>query len=1413
MRIVINENGHTRLFTLENLTPHTSLNELLKAMHLDSRHWGDTIWVNGKPQEANKSWKTANLTDGSELANHPAQTNSTKWQLAHVAGPNTATIIPLPNGKTTRLGRSTDADIQLNSASASWTHALIHTDGNELWIKDDNSTNGTYLNGIKIEEPTKLTEGDIISVGGITLQTQSATQTTEKTTPKIGATGHISFNRPPRPGIPAEPEALTIPTKKDVQKANKFSWILIASPLVMALAMMLVMGSIRYAMIALLTPVIAVASWFEQRRNANSNRKEAEEKYAAAVETFESEIRAATLAEKSRQRAIAPYPHELLTTAQNGLSNLWQVRKDDADFWTACVGTANLEYKVPLATSTKKLEEKVQAALNDTKLLASPMSISLIAGPVGIWGEPEHALAIARSLICQLATHTGPADMSIVILGSPNNQEQWRWGNWLPHTQTGGTDPTDRFIAHDNEKAASLARTLLEAQIMGEAKTLLVVIDNTSLLEGRESAARDLLAYKPVTRPNETPARVTGIVIAANKDEIPASCHTVIEAKTDSEAVVTIPSELKEYQHVSAATINLETANEWSRHLAKYDDPEINSRSGALPSLVHLFDLLNLKRDTLSSADILQLWNQNTAINTPLGIGINGPYWYDVVKDGPHGLVGGTTGSGKSELLRSLVAGLAARLSPEKINFILVDFKGGAAFSTLDKLPHTIGTLSNLEQSLAYRALRALEAEIRYRQDCFAKAGEGIDSIAAYQATNPTKPMPRILVVIDEFAQLAKAYPDVLAALVSIGAVGRTLGIHMILATQRPEGSVNDEILANTNMRVALRVQSKQDSLNVISVPHASAIGRDQQGRAYVKLGEEDITPIQTALVTGVSGDSETQDLYVQECILGQKLLRREPKPQSNDDTDMDLLIQAIIEANEKCGYAQPRLVWPAPLSENIELKLPEPNFSSSLETEQSLENRNQAKKINIALIDNPAQQAQYPSGWDLAEGNLLLIGISGSGTTTTLKSLAYSIAASRDPQTTDILSIDFDTMSLENLGKLPHSIGHVDGGSANRELQQRFLRVITAEYDKRTSYPGQYNDLFIFIDGFTTMRETFNTLEHELLLREFYQLWAKGPAVGIYCAIATNRYRSIPADMADVTTQKWVFKLSDTYDYSVLGIKKENLPADLPGRFIDLTCGLHAQINWIPNEAQALTRITHFWGKTRKHVEVQLLPTRIFSQQLPGTTVTLGPQWRIPIGIKESDLTPSVMDVWAGEGFMILGPARSGKSSVLLGIAHKVMTDLQANGQPVKVVGSGSKRSPLLSATFGNFVEHENLSTILQLVALTDEPTILLLDDIHLLNDSDGRITSLLKEAKPNVLILLAGRSDEIRTQYGKWTQTVARDRLGILLQPNFDTDGALLGVSLNRRVPVVISEGRGFACSAGVTHLVQAVTYQEAQ
>ena len=515
-----------------------------------------------------------------------------------------------------------------------------------------------------------------------------------------------------------------------------------------------------------------------------------------------------------------------------------------------------------------------------------------------------------------------------------------------------------------------------------------------------------------------------GIVIASAVEQLPAACTTIVEVREDGAGVVTYPSTRTTIDDAVLAGIDLRTAREAAVALSRFEDPELVVPGAALPSLVRLPPLLGI--DEITPGGIEELWAHSRGTSTPIGIGENGPFELDLVRDGPHGLVGGTTGSGKSEFLRSLISGLAARNDPTKLTFILIDFKGGAAFKPLEALPHTIGTISNLDEQLADRALRALEAEMDYRQRMFAAAGEGVDNLDAYLATNPSEPMPRLLLVVDEFAMLAKDFPDVLTSLVSIGAVGRTLGVHMILATQRPAGVVNDDILANTNLRVALRVQSKEDSNNVIGVPHAAAISRSQKGRSWVKLGQEDITPVQTALVTGRAEAVDAVQIEYRDVVFGApggSVSFGGTKGAEVTEADMDLMIEAIIEASDHLGIASPRPVWPTPLGARVDLA----GFTADdgldaadapggqvEEAQQPVVGGTDGTRVALGLSDDPDHQRQVLAHWDMSRGNAMFLGIPGSGTSTTLMTVALALADELPPDEMDLIILDMGAGSTD---------------------------------------------------------------------------------------------------------------------------------------------------------------------------------------------------------------------------------------------------------------------------------------------------------------------------------------------------------------------------------------------------------------
>lgn len=1418
MRLVIRIGGAESTLAVASLGDDVTLGELISHALPQVRLATDqSLWVDGHPCRPETTVAGFALMEGA-LISDTAPTllpDSAPWSVWVIGGVDAGRVVGLTKGETITIGRSPQADICVSSPSVSWSHAAIRWDGESLRIKDLDSSNGTRVNGRLIDSDGMVVEGDtaIIVVGGAALAVRR--DSWEARAPKPGSLRNIThagtapFNRPPRPGQLPEPSQIDPPVKKSTTAATRFSWASVLAPLLMAGAMVAVMGNPRYAVIALLSPVIAVATYFEQKRRAKKDDSQEDERFAGALDSFRDDIAAAGEVKRRLLTSRAPDPATVMARVTLPATTLWQRRSDANDFGVLHAGTGDLKWTPPVdVRNASGLEDEVRVLAGETIIKAAPIEIDLTgAGVVGICGERAGALALARSLLAQAATHVGPADLAIGVFADRGRDEAWRWTSWLPHARQLSGNPDNQWISFDSRSSQSMLQSLRDGIDNYPTPAFLLVIDSEVLTEGRDAPARHLLGHgRHLTESTRrgTDTRVGGIVVAATADQLPASCSYVIHVEEDASVRMEIPEERRTIDGITLAGISEQTAAAWARGLAHFDDPEMPRLGQALPGLVSLLPLLGLEE--LSAETVDRLWRQSTDYSTPVGVSEAGDFVLDLVRDGPHGLVGGTTGSGKSEFLRSLVAGLAARTDPEHLTFILIDFKGGAAFAACDQLPHTIGTISNLDEQLANRALRALEAEMRYRQEVFAAAGENVDNLDAYLATNPAEPMPRLLLVVDEFAQLAKEFPDVLSSLVSVAAVGRTLGVHMILATQRPAGVVSEDILANTNMRVALRVQSRDDSVNVIGVPQASSIGRDQRGRAFIKLGEDDISPIQTALVTGRSGDLETARIDADEILLGVPLPPKKPRPPSSKESDLDRLIAAIRQANAQRGFAPPRRVWPEALGERVNLLLEGCGVVGG--QPPGVGTRGEDQLVCFALSDDPDRQRQIPSGWDLDEGNLLLMGIPGSGTSTSLKSLALSLADRWSPEELDLLVLDLGAGELAELQALPQCGAYVGTGSSARELQERLLRYLRDEFNRRLSGGGATKRTVVLIDGLATLKDDYQDVDGLALLESFFRVWADGPDMAIHCAATTTRAKSVPSRIDEVTTQKWLFRLADPYDYSVAGVVKGDAPAAVPGRCVVAETRFQTQVA-IPRDGfpAAIGAIA-----TRHHVPetralIASLPESVTTADVAALAEMAGEPWRIPIGIAEADLAPAYLETYEGEHILIAGPARSSKSGLLLAVGEKIRDSARKTGHRVEVWGIGGRRSPLLDADLDSTAPVGDTAGMLALARVSKHDVVLLIDDAEQIDDGDQAITGLLNANLPHLHVVAAGRSDELRNLYGHWTKIIRKSRCGVLLQPDVDFDGDLLGVRIPRRPPVAMSVGRGYACVAGKAVLLQSM------
>ena len=1456
MRVVIELDDQRRSVEVDRWRGSATLAELVEAAGC-SVGPDDDLFVDASAVSVGTPLRELVLLEGSRVARtattRPARVAG--WNVTLAGGLAVGRVVEVPRTRPLVVGRSPQADLVLPTASASWEHCTVELDDDGVLIRDSGSTNGTVVAGEKVgPEGVRVTEGTTVIVGGAVLIVRP--DLPEATVPAPGSLHNLTpaatapFNRPPRPGRVGEIEPVLPPTRKDVPPASKFSVITVVAPLVLAGAMVLLLGDARFALFALLSPVMAIGMYFEQKHRRKKNLEEEEQRFTTAVEAFRGEIADAAAQEVRRRQELAPDPATVLRRPAVPTTQLWQRRAGDDDFLALHGGIGDVPWKPEVDDrGVSRRDEKVKEALEAGRLPAAPVVVDLSdAGVVGIVGDRAGALALARSLLVQAAVHCGPADLTIGTFCDRGREADWEWASWLPHTRRAGSSTGERWMSAQREASASVLRGLRETVDEMPTPALLVVLDSEVLTEGRDAPARALLGHGRSVpgvslRPGERPHRVSGIVIATSEEQLPAACTSVIVVGDDAAATVHRPEDRARVDDVVLAGVTLEAAEECARHLAHFDDPELIVPGASLPSLVRLPELLG--HQALDAQAIRAMWAADTGVSTPIGSAETGVLTLDLVKDGPHGLVGGTTGSGKSEFLRSLVAGLAARNDPTRLTFVLIDFKGGAAFKACERLPHTIGTISNLDEQLADRALRALEAEMERRQRVFAEAGDDVDNLDAYLRTGPAEPMPRLLLVVDEFAMLAKDFPDELTSRVSVAAVGRTLGVHMILATQRPAGVVNDDILANTNLRVALRVQSRDDSSNVIGVPSAAGIGRAQTGRAYVKLGQDDITPVQTALVTGRAQQTARAAVEVRETgQFGVPAPRpAPPRASATDANDLDLLIDAVVGAAAAEGFAAPRQVWPEALGERVDLAgfeavapsaaAPAPSSDPHPSSDPAAHpaagpaadpsagptppaappapavGAVRGDLVAVALADEPDLQRQSPAGWHLDEGNLLLLGIAGSGTSTTLASLALTLAREQSPADLDLYVLDTGSRGLEPLADLPHTVAYVGAGPGAKEQQARFLRHLRTEVERRRTEPGSRRRAVVLLDGLAALRDDLQDYEGQQLLDLLYRAYADGPGLGLSFAVSTTRAKAVPSAMDEVTTQKWLYRLADSYDYATFGVRGSGVPAPVPGRCVDAVTKLQMHVATPPGPlADAVALVAAAWaGQPAKQSAIGQLPTDVPVDRVGVTPSFSGEPWQLPIGLGEDDLSPAVLEVYEGEHVLVAGPARSGKSTLLLAIAESVRTAVGTD-RPA-VWGIGDRRSPLGQAGLDRMATGaDEVPALLASLRLERGPVLLLVDDAERLDDADQSIATLLASGRPGLCVVAAGRSADLRTLYGHWTKTVRKARCGVLLQPDVDYDGELLGVTLPRRAPVALTQGRGYACVGGSMRLVQSMS-----
>jgi S-DNA-T family DNA segregation ATPase FtsK/SpoIIIE len=954
-----------------------------------------------------------------------------------------------------------------------------------------------------------------------------------------------------------------------------------------------------------------LATTISQRRSRARRWTRTTQRYTAHLADVRARAAAAAIAQRDALQACFPDPENLVTMAARG-EGLWERRPADDDFAAVRLGRGRVAArcparlardKGPLAEADPDLAAEADRLVDETAALSgAPIVVPLRdAGCVAIVGEPDRSRALAGAWLAGLSTFHAPAELRIMGLFPLDAVRTWSWLKWLPHTRDPdageGLGRVGRAVTADPVAFAAQFETLaqrrmdsLRRRTEAAAGTLASGPDLTGR-QDREAGAESAHVIVVVDgyRPGEGPASlgpviavaaavgVTVVALVRDPSEVPASCGARVDwTSPNTVRYVASGPHGRVETAVVPDSLDLGTATQLARTLAPLG-LHAGETGADMADPVRLVELLGA--DEADELDLRSDWIglERLAdgippefLAVPIGRRDNGSTMMLDLKEsaaggmGPHGILVGATGSGKSELLRSLTAALAARHDPSLVNLLLIDFMGGAAFADLAGLPHLAGLVTNLADDLSMvdRMRLALGGELARRQEQLRLAGN-LGSIADYQAARaggaPLDPLSYLVVVVDEFGELLAAKPDFVDTFLTLARLGRSLGVHLLLATQRLDESRIRGLEPHLRYRLCLRTCTAEESRAVLSDAAAFELP-SLPGLGYLRVDREQARF--KAAICGTAPMAQAGAVLPDARGLPDSLLRplslggtsaQDSQAQTVRARVDDL--QVLVGQARAAAASTARQIWTSPLPADLTLggldAQPEDTESSSGGGGGDGDGDGDGSVV-IGIADWPERQAKEAIRYkpDGAGGNVGIAGAPRTGKSTLLQTLVLALAASEGPARRQFYCLDLGGGSLSELDGLPH-VGAVVG-RGETEAAARLLRELSALLDERAgarqarsgSREEGWPEVFLVVDNVGQRRQSAPDLEPELI-----ELATAGLPFGLHVLLSANRWLDVQPQLLDALGTRWELHLADPAD-SLAGRRAAlQVPADRPGR------------------------------------------------------------------------------------------------------------------------------------------------------------------------------------------------------------------------------------------------------------------------
>ncbi|MFI0808479.1 type VII secretion protein EccCa [Streptomyces echinatus] len=1111
---------------------------------------------------------------------------------------------------------------------------------------------------------------------------------------------------------------------------------------------MKIMGMIMIAS----TVAMSIAMVVRFRRGSQGQLADMRRDYLSYLSQTRKSAVSTAKSQRDAQYYLHPSPEQLWALVAEG-SRVWERRPGDEDFSHVRIGLGPQPLATPLlAPETGPVEqlEPLTAGAMQRFLAAHgtvgdlPMAVSLRAFyHVTVSGEAQSVRASARALVGSLASLHSPQDLLIAVAAGREALPQWDWAKWLPHVQAPGAVDgagSRRLIGSDPRELEDLLAARLNgrprfhpgaAPLLDEPHIVLV-LDDLSLLP--DSVLANPEGLQGVTVVEVVPGELTtaggdlSIVVQPGLLRLESGHGEVYEGSPD--------------------VLSYESAEALARQLAPLRMASGGDDDEPLLANLEFTDLLGL--GDAASVDTKRTWRPRALaerLRVPIGLGEDGrPVMLDLKEAaqegmGPHGLCVGATGSGKSELLRTLVLGLAVTHSSETLNFVLADFKGGATFAGMAQMPHVAAVITNLADDLTLvdRMGDSIRGELNRRQEMLRDAGNYAnihDYEKARAAGAPLQPIPSLVLVIDEFSELLTAKPDFIEMFVQIGRIGRSLGVHLLLASQRLEEGRLRGLETYLSYRIGLRTFSAAESRAALGVPDAYELP-NVPGSGFLKFGTDEMVRFKAAYVSGVyrAGAQRAAlpggqlpldrrpvlftatEVPVQYTAIPQQRTQSEPEV---DEALADTVLDVIVRRLEAQGPAAHQ-VWLPPLESPPSMDALLPGLVAVQGRGLTQPGYESAGRLIVpaGLVDKPYEQRRDRLMLDFsgAAGHMQILGGPQSGKSTLLRTLICSFALTHTPHEVQFYGLDFGGGGMAAVDGLPHV-----GGIASRLDPERVRRTVSEVYgvltrreeyfrtagiasiaDFRTrrargeiSVTDQpWGDVFLVIDGWGNFRTDYEGLEPAVL-----DIAARGLGYGIHLVLTASRSMEVRSNLKDHLMNRLELRLGDVMDSEIDRKVAVNVPAGVPGRglspqklhfmaAVPRIDGLTSDTDLAEATAALTTEVGRHW-QAPGAPKVRLLPRQLEALELP-----TGDRFRdrgVAFALDEENLEPVFVDFEQDPFFLVFGESESGKSNLLRLLIRQL--SLRYGGDEAKFFVVDNRRSLLDITPASHLAEYIPMSS-----------------------------------------------------------------------------------------------------------------------